>query len=124
MAASVLIAVVDDDASAREAIAGLLRALGHEALEFTCAADLLTSAELPRLDWLIADMRMPETTGLDLYRLLFAVGSTIPVVLVSAYPHEALRTQALAAGVRAFLAKPVEAETLIEILHAPGRGHD
>lgn len=119
MVASVLVAVVDDDASAREAIAGLLRALGHEALEFTCAADVLAAAELSRLDWLIADMRMPETTGLDLHRRLVATGATIPVVLVSAYPHEDLPAQALAAGVRAFLAKPIEAATLIELLSAP-----
>ena len=115
MAASVLIAVVDDDDFAREAIAGLVRALGHEAREFTCAADLLTSRDLPGIGCLITDMRMPGFTGLELHRHLVAAGLGVPTLLVTAYPSEATRLQALAAGVRAYLPKPIEALQLIEL---------
>jgi len=111
----VLIAVVDDDDFAREAIAGLLRALGHEALEFRCAGDVIAVGDLTHIACLIADMRMPGLTGLDLHRHLVATGVRVPTVLVTAFPSDAVRTQALAAGVRAYLSKPLQADILLQL---------
>jgi CheY-like chemotaxis protein len=58
-------------------------------------------------------MRMPGMTGLELYRHLIAMGTPIPTVLVTAYPDEAVRARALKAGVRCYLAKPLEPDVLL-----------
>src|SRR3546814_3856786 len=73
MSANLLISIIDDDESAREAVVGLVRALGFTATEFQSAAEFLKSSHLLQPACLIADMRMPGMTGLELYRHLIAV---------------------------------------------------
>jgi FixJ family two-component response regulator len=113
MSAHLLISIVDDDESARDAVVGLIRALGFTAAEFQSATDFLKSSHLLQTACLIADMRMPRMTGLELYRHLIAVGTPIPTVLVTAYPDEAVRARALKAGIRCYLAKPLEPDALL-----------
>jgi len=113
-----LIAIVDDDESAREAVAGLVRSFGFLAADFEGAADFLNSEELSRTACLIADMRMPGTSGIELYRHLIAMGVPIPTVLVTAYADETARNQALKAGVRCYLAKPLDPEELLACIRS------
>src|SRR3546814_19562098 len=107
MSANLLISIIDDDESAREAVVGLVRALGFTATEFQSAAEFLKSSHLLQTACLIADMRMPGMTGLELYRHLIAVGTPIPTVLVTPYPAAAVRARALQAGGRCSRAKPL-----------------
>ena len=118
MSANLLISVIDDDESARTAVVGLVRALGFTATEFQSAADFLKSSHLLRTACLIADMRMPGMTGLELYSHLIAVGTPIPTVLVTAYPDEAARTRAFKAGIRCYLAKPLEPDALLACIRS------
>jgi len=104
---ALLISVVDDDGASRAAVTGLLRSMGHDAVGFASAAEFLASDELGRTGLLIADQRMPEITGLDLRRRLLAVGASIPMALMTAYPTEAARRQALASGIFSYLTKPI-----------------
>ena len=108
-----LISVVDDDESAREAVAGLVRSLGFVAAEFESAADFLKSDHLSRTACLIADVRMPEMTGPELYSHLMALGTRLPTVLITGYPDETARARALKAGVRCYLAKPLKPDELL-----------
>src|SRR3546814_13706716 len=101
-----------DRGSSREAVWGLVRALGFTATEFQSAAEFLKSSHLLQTACLIPDMRMPGMTGLELYRHLIAVGTPIPTVLVTAYPHEAVRARALKEGSRCYMAKPLEPDAL------------
>ncbi len=113
MSVNLLISIVDDDEAARASIVGLVRALGFTAREYPGAAEFLSSAYLLQTACLIADMRMPVMTGLELYRHLVAAGTAIPTILVTAFPDEALRARALSAGIRCFLAKPLEPVALL-----------
>ncbi len=113
MSVNLLISIIDDDAPAREAVVGLVRSLGFTAAEFQSAADFLKSSLCLRTACLIADVRMPGMTGLELYRHLITVGTPIPTVLVTAYPDEAGRMRALKVGVRCYLAKPLEPDALL-----------
>lgn len=113
MFVNLLISIIDDDQSAREAVVGLVRALGFSAANFPSAADFLRSDQLVRTACLIADMRMPGMTGLELFRHLVAAGTPIPTILVTAYPDETLRAQALKAGVCCYLAKPLVPDALL-----------
>lgn len=116
MLAVLLIAVVDDDSSAREAVLGLVRALGFAGQGFASAAAFLGAAELTRIGCLLADMRMPGMTGLELHRRLVDAGWSIPTILMTAYPDRATAAAAVAAGVRCYLARPFTAEALLACL--------
>ena len=111
-----LIAVVDDDASAREATAGLVKAFGYVVAVFECGRGFLRSTENGSAACLIADMRMPRMSGLELFLALVAAGRPIPTILTTAYPDDATRRRALQAGVAAFLAKPLDSELLLTCL--------
>ncbi|WP_158046794.1 response regulator transcription factor [Skermanella pratensis] len=118
MSANLLIAVVDDDDSAREAAVSLVRAMGFTASGFRSAAEFLNSGEAARTACLIADVRMPGMGGLDLYRQLVASGTPVPTVLVTAFPEEATRARALRAGVGSYLAKPFEPDELLDCIRS------
>jgi FixJ family two-component response regulator len=113
MPEKVLISIVDDDESVRHAIQGLMRSSGFAAESFASAEDFLTSSHPPRTDFLIADVQMPGMSGLDLHRHLVASGQHIPLILITAYPDDRMRTRALEAGVIAYLVKPFNEDDLL-----------
>ena len=108
------IAVVEDDESLREATVGLLRAHGFIAKGFASPNEFLGSNRIRITSCLIADMRMPEMSGLALYGQLVAQGTPIPTIIITAYPEDAVRSRALAAGVTAYLAKPFSEQELLD----------
>ena len=118
MSVELLISIVDDDESARQAVVSLVSALGFTATQFPSVADFLQSSQFSRTACLIADMRMPGMTGLELYRHLITVGTPIPTILVTAYPDEAVRKRALLAGIRCYLAKPLEPDALLACIRS------
>jgi FixJ family two-component response regulator len=111
----VVIAIVDDDASVREALAGLLRSLGYGAVAFERAEDLLRS-DRRSLSCVIADVQMPGMTGPELHSRLVASGVPVPTILITAYPDETARERALRAGVVCYLAKPFGEDELLACL--------
>lgn len=88
MAASALIAVVDDDDLVRGSLAGLFRSFGVRAETFSCAANFLSSGP-ERFDAVVSDLNMPGMSGLDLRRTLRERTSKTPVIIITAYPERA-----------------------------------
>ena len=119
-----LIAIVDDDESMRDTTRDLLESAGFSAATFASAARLLKSRRLHRFSCLIADIRMPKMTGLELHQHLAASNHAIPTILMTAYPDERVRAQAMKANVICYLAKPFEAEELLNCVRRAihGRG--
>ena len=113
----VVIAVVDDDKSVREAVAGLIKSLGYVAIAFERAEDFLNS-DRRRVSALIADVQMPGMTGPELHSRLVASGQPIPTILITAYPDQLVRTRALQSGVMCYLAKPFSEEDLLNCIQS------
>jgi FixJ family two-component response regulator len=120
---NVLISVIDDDESVREATRGLLRSFGFMIETFPSALDFLGSPRLHQTSCLIADIHMPAMTGLELHGRLVELGHAIPTILITAYPDESLRARALSNGVICHLSKPFGADELLQCVHqALGQG--
>ncbi|MGB9432084.1 MAG: response regulator [Candidatus Acidiferrum sp.] len=113
-----LIAVVDDDELVRLALQRLLKAAGFYATSFGSAEDLLKSGQLPEIECLIADIRMPGMSGLDLQIKLKAEGCAIPIIFITAHGDEKMRLQAMRAGAVGFLAKPFNSDVLLDRVRA------
>jgi CheY-like chemotaxis protein len=103
-----LISIVDDDQPYRESIRKLIMLLGYTVEAFPSAADFLASRVVPETACLITDVNMPGMTGVELHRHLIDAGYAIPTILVTAYPDEVVRDQALKDGVVCYLSKPVD----------------
>ena len=118
-----LIAIVDDDESIRDTTKDLLESAGFSAAVFGHAASFLKSRRLSRVLCLIADMRMPKMTGLELHRHLVASYRAIPTILITAYPDERTQAQASRDNVVAYLIKPFAADELLACVFRAVKGH-
>ena len=119
-----LVAIVDDDESIRDTTKDLLESAGFSAVAFARAASLLKSRRLSQISCLIADMRMPKMTGLELHRHLVASNRAIPTILITAYPDDRAQAQAIKAKVVCYLVKPFVADELIACVHCAMQRHD
>src|ERR1700682_4659161 len=109
-----LVAIVDDDDSVRSALEGLLKAVGLPAHAFASAEEFMQSGQQSETSCLIADIRMPGMSGLELQAKLNAERCRIPIIFITAHGDEKMRMQALRAGAVEFLAKPFDDEALPE----------
>ena len=113
-----LVAVVDDDELVRDALRRLLKATGLGAVSFESAEDLLNSGQLREIACLIADVRMPGMSGLELQAKLRAERCPIPMIFITAHGDAKMRIQAMRDGAVEFLTKPFDNAVLLEIVHA------
>jgi FixJ family two-component response regulator len=109
-----LVAVVDDDEAFRAALQRLLKSAGFSVRSFASAEDFLDSGQQHETGCLIADIRMPGMSGLDLQAKLNAEHCPIPTIFITAHGDETLRLQAMRGGAVAFLAKPFDGAILLE----------
>ncbi|KRA66183.1 two-component system response regulator [Caulobacter sp. Root655] len=98
--------VVDDDESAREALAFLLEAADFEVRSHVSALALLDALPLDGAGCVITDMRMPDMTGLELVRELNARGCRTPIIMITGHGDIPLAVEAMRAGVVDFIEKP------------------
>lgn len=95
--------LVEDDVSARQAMASALRAAGHDVTAVASSTQALAVLVSVRPDVLLTGLSMPDMDGLELVRTLRVREVTVPVLIIGA-PDE--RVAAFDAGCNAFLATP------------------
>jgi FixJ family two-component response regulator len=113
-----LVAIVDDDDSVRSALQGLLKAVGLPAQAFASAEEFMLSDQHRQTSCLIADIRMPGMSGLELQAKLNSERCMIPIIFITAHGDAKIRMQALRAGAVEFLAKPFDDEALLDSVRA------
>jgi FixJ family two-component response regulator len=113
-----LVAIVDDDESLRSALEGLMKAVGLPARAFSSAEDFLRSGQQHQTACLIADIRMPGMSGLELQATLNSQKCRIPTIFITAHGDAEMRMRALRAGAVEFLAKPFSDDVLLENIKA------
>ena len=109
-----MVAVVEDDESYRIALQRLLKSAGLPVRSFASAEDFLNSGEQHETGCLIADIRMPGMSGLDLQAKLNADHCPIPTIFITAHGDEKMRLQAMRGGAVRVLGKPCDAGVLLE----------
>jgi FixJ family two-component response regulator len=113
-----LVVIVDDDDSMRSALQGLLKVAGLPAQVFASAEEFLKSGQQHHAACLIADIRMPGMSGLELQAHLNADRCKIPTIFITAHGDAKMRLQALREGAVEFLSKPFDDEALLESVRA------
>jgi len=109
-----MIAVIDDEESYRGAVERLLKSAGFSAQSFDSAEAFLNSGQQHETRCLIADIRMPGMSGLELQSKLNSDHCPIPTIFITAHGDEKMRLQAMRGGAVKFLTKPFDGETLLE----------
>jgi FixJ family two-component response regulator len=109
-----MVAVVEDDEAFRAAVQRLLKSAGFYVRSFASAEDFLDSGQQHETACLIADIRMPGISGLDLQAKLNADHCPIPIIFITAHGDEQMRLQAMRVGAVKFLGKPFDSAILLE----------
>jgi FixJ family two-component response regulator len=109
-----MVAVIDDDESYRFAVQRLLKTADLSVQSFDSAEAFLNSGQQHETRCLIADIRMPGMSGLELQSKLNSDHCPIPTIFITAHGDEKMRLQAMRGGAVKFLMKPFDGETLLE----------
>jgi FixJ family two-component response regulator len=121
-AALPLVVVVEDDRGSQKTLARVLRTGGFDAAIYASAEEFLASPPQSNAIALLLDIHLGGMSGLDLQRSLRTQGSTLPVIVITAFDDARSREQAERFGCVAYLRKPCEAETILTLLR--GLSHD
>jgi len=115
------IAIVDDGPSVLKALARLLGAHSFATKTYLSAPQFLASLAEGLPDCLIADLQMPEMTGLELQLSLARRGVQIPTIIITAHDEAGMRERCKSAGAIAYLAKPVSDTSLFAAIDTAGK---
>jgi FixJ family two-component response regulator len=111
-----VIAIVDDDASLRRALARLLRVVGYETVTFASADAFLQDGLKMSPDCLVLDVWLPGISGVALLKHLVSLGSSLPVILITGREDIQIHLLAGQMGVVAYLHKPLDERDLLQAL--------
>jgi len=116
-----LVWILDDDVEICRALGRLLRAAGRAVATFASAAEFLALEMADRPGCLVADLYLPQLTGLDLLSILRASGRETPVIFITGEGDVPMSVRAMKAGAVDFLTKPVDD---VDLLAAVDRALD
>ena len=111
-----LVYVVDDDPSAREGVAGLIRSAGLMAKTFASAEEFLAAPRSEIPSCLVLDVSLPGVSGLDLQQELAKSDVQIPIIFLTGQGDIPMTVRALKAGAANFLTKPFDDEELLNAI--------
>lgn len=111
-----MIAVVDDEASIRKALARLLRSAGMEVESFPSGVEFLVACPTLKPDCVILDLHMPVTDGFEVQQRLAELADPTPVIVITGHDSAETHARAMAAKPVAYLRKPMNDEALLEAI--------
>lgn len=117
-----IVAIVDDDADIREALASLLLAAKYTIDSFPTAEAFLQFPQRKEVRCIVLDVHLPGMSGVELQKKLLDDQETIPIVFISANENSSVRESVMKAGAVAFLQKPVRAKALCDGIETALKG--
>jgi DNA-binding response OmpR family regulator len=108
------ILIADDDKNCRDSIQKVLEKEGHDVRTAKDVDAALAALGLDHYDLVVCDYRMPGKTGMDLLAEMRRNGSSVPVLVISAFADGTAEASFLELGAMGFLRKPIRRQELIE----------
>lgn len=109
--------VIDDDASVRAAIQGLLKSASLPSASFATAEEFLRNQPPDGPSCLVLDVSLPGVNGLDLQRELAEAGVRIPIVFITGHGDIPMSVKAMKSGAVEFLTKPFQDQDLLDAVY-------
>lgn len=110
--------LIDDDDDVRDALTLLLRTMGFAVQPFAGVQAFLERPNLRQDGCIVADIRMPGTSGLQLLERMASEAERMPIVIVTGHGDVAACRRAFKAGAVDFLTKPIDEQVLLEAIEA------
>jgi CheY-like chemotaxis protein len=107
------ILIADDDAIMRRLMQHYLQQAGYRVLIAINGAEAIETSQAEAVDLVITDLYMPFFNGLEVRRQIHAANANIPVIMISGRAERLSAEEVAASGVYAWLAKPIDPNTLL-----------
>ena len=111
---SPLIYLVDDDEAVRDSLGMLFKSIGLAHESYSSALDFLERYDAARHSCLVADIRMPGLSGLELQQRLNDQRAEIPVIFITGHGDVPMAVTAMKSGAADFIQKPFRDQDLID----------
>jgi FixJ family two-component response regulator len=108
--------IIDDNASVRTSIQGLLKSAGLRSEAFKTAQEFLRRERPDGPCCLVLDVRLPGMSGLDFQDELTRAGVQIPIIFITAHGDIPMTVKAMKSGAVEFLTKPFNDEDLLDAI--------
>ena len=109
--------VIDDDASVRASIQGLLKSARLPCASFGTAEEFLRNKQPDGPSCLVLDVSLPGVNGLDFQRQLVDAGIQIPIIFITGHGDIRMTVRAMKSGAVEFLTKPFLDQDLLDAIH-------
>jgi FixJ family two-component response regulator len=109
-----VVAIIDDESSVLKGLKRVLNAFNFTTEVFSSAEAFLRRGDAGDIICIVLDINLGGMSGIELRRRLKAMGSTIPVIFMTALDIDVVRREAMDAGCAAFLQKPFSGHVLID----------
>jgi two-component system response regulator FixJ len=106
--------IVDDDEAVRDSLKILLETEGYRAMTFESAVAFLDGYRDGMRGCLLADVRMPDMTGLELQEVVIERRLGLPVIIVTGHGDVPMAVRAMKAGAVDFIEKPFNDTTILD----------
>jgi FixJ family two-component response regulator len=108
--------IIDDDAGVRDSIQDLVESVGLHAEVFATAKEFLAGERRDGPSCLVLDVRLPDTSGLDLQQKLRRAGVAIPIIFITGHADVPMTVKAMKSGAVEFLTKPFREQDLLDVI--------
>ena len=127
--AQLTVYVVDDDPAIRDSLSLSLSLRGYHIAQFASAEDFLNAYDAAWAGCVVADIRMPGMSGLQMQAALAEMGSNLPVVIITGHGDVDSARAAFRGRAIDFLEKPFNDDSLVSAIetafeHELGRIND
>jgi len=106
--------IVDDDKAVRDSLSWLIESINIKVEAFPSAQEFLDNYKPENPGCLIADVRMPGISGLELQKILNEKNYTIPMILITGHGDVPMAVRAFKNGAVDFIEKPFNDQVLLE----------
>ena len=112
------LAVIDDDEGMCRALSRLLHSANMDTNTFHLGNDALRAMAWRKPDCVVLDVELPDFNSLELFKRINQVHPTLPVIIMTAWEDEMLRSEAIQRGASGFFYKPFPDELFLHAIHS------
>ncbi len=106
--------IIDDDQAVRESLEWLISSVNLPVQSFGSAEEFLKSFDATQPGCVIADVRMPQMSGLELQKVLFKQSPNIPVIIVTGHGELDMAVYSMKDGAFDFIQKPYKQQAMLD----------
>ncbi len=104
--------IIDDNDTIREGLAHTIKKLGHDIVAVASGAAGIEAFKARRADFVITDLKMEGTTGVDVLRAITALDADVPIMIITGFGTVETAVEAMKLGAFDFLTKPIQTEVV------------